>query len=131
MSSLVFTNGCFDLLHEGHKYLLTKAAEYGRLVVGINSDDSVKRLKGPGRPIWDQEKRKKEILKLGCAAIVFIFEEDTPQHLINTFREGIIIVKGGDYKPKDVVGYERASEVVIIPLLEGYSTTKMIEDMYE
>ena len=131
MNPLVFTNGCFDLLHEGHKYLLTKAAEYGRLVVGINSDESVRKLKGPGRPIWDQWKRKRKLKELDCVMAVFIFDGDTPQNLINSFRDGMIIVKGSEYKEEDVVGCSNASEVILIPMLEGYSTTKIIEDMHE
>lgn len=131
MNPLVFTNGCFDLLHEGHIYLLTKAAEYGKLIIGINSDESVRRLKGPSRPVWDQWKRRRKLEELGCAEAVFIFGEDTPRVLINSFREGMIIVKGSEYKEEEVVGCSTASEVILIPMLEGYSTTNIIEEMYE
>lgn len=131
MNPLVFTNGCFDLLHEGHKYLLTKAAEYGKLIVGINSDESVRRLKGPGRPIWDQWKRREKLEELDCVMAVFIFEDDTPLDLIKIFQPGMIIVKGSEYKEEDVVGCSTASKVILIPMLEGYSTTKTIGDINE
>ena len=130
MEKLVFTNGCFDLLHEGHKYLLTRASKYGRLIVGLNSDGSVRRLKGPGRPIWDQRKRKQKLEELDYVSNVFIFDDDTPLNLINSFRPGMIIVKGSDYKPEEVIGCSVASEVIIVPILKGYNTTKMIEDNY-
>lgn len=130
MNKLVFTNGCFDLLHDGHKYLLTKAAEYGILVVGVNSDNSVTRLKGPGRPVWNQWKRIRKLRELDYVSSVFLFDDGTPIDLINMIKPDII-VKGSEYKEEEVVGCSTASEVILIPMLEGYSTTKIIEGMYE
>ena len=124
---IVFTNGVFDILHEGHKQLLTFAKEKGRkLIVGINSDASVKRLKGKDRPINKQEHRKMMIEMLGIADEVVIFNEDTPMQLIKKLRPDII-VKGGDYEEKDVVGHEIA-HIIIFPTVEGYSTTSIIEN---
>jgi len=126
MNKLVFTNGCFDLLHDGHIYLLTRASEYGILVVGVNSDRSVRRLKGPGRPVHDQWKRMSALEALGCVSDVFIFDEDTPMDLISMIKPDII-VKGSDYTEEDVVGCSVVPEVILVPLLEGHSTTKIIE----
>ena len=124
---IVFTNGVFDILHEGHKELLKFAKTKGRkLIVGINSDASVKRLKGKDRPINKQEHRKMMIEMLGIADEVVVFNEDTPMQLIKEVRPDII-VKGGDYEEKDVVGHEIA-HVEIFPTVEGYSTTSIIEN---
>lgn len=123
----VFTNGCFDLLHPGHKYILEECAKLGQVYVGLNSDESVRKLKGPSRPVWDQEKRKNELLTLTSVHSVLIFDEETPYELIKSLRPEII-VKGGDYKPEEVVGRDLVKEVRIIPLLEGWSTTKIIEE---
>ena len=121
----VFTNGCFDLLHEGHKHLLKECSKLGVVYVGINSDASVKRLKGPSRPMWNQYKRKEELLKLSYINSVHIFEEDTPYELIKLLKPDVL-VKGFDYLDKKVVGENLVGELVFIPLLEGFSTTSLI-----
>lgn len=128
---IVFTNGCFDLLHRGHVYYLAKARELGDLlVIGLNSDSSVTRLKGEGRPINDQNARAEVLGALGMVDYIIIFEEDTPLNLINMVRPKLLI-KGGDYKIEEIVGYEEViswgGKVVTIPILKGYSTTSIIE----
>ena len=117
-----------DRLHTGHLKLLRHAHTLGkRLVVGINSDSSVKRLKGDLRPINDQEKRKAQLLELGFIDDVVIFEEDTPYEAIKEIRPDVI-VKGGDYTVEQVVGNDIA-KVEIFPTFKDYSTTKIIESM--
>jgi D-beta-D-heptose 7-phosphate kinase/D-beta-D-heptose 1-phosphate adenosyltransferase len=127
---IVFTNGCFDILHAGHLDLLAKAAAMGDvLVVGINSDDSVRRLKGPERPVNDEAFRARMLASLSMVDGVTIFDEDTPGELIASILPDIL-VKGGDYNPEDVVGGETVTghggRVEIVPLVEGYSTTDLI-----
>ena len=124
---VVFTNGCFDILHKGHIDYLEKAAALGQyLVVGINSDASTARLKGPSRPINHQDSRAYLMASLTFVDLVVIFEEDTPKELIDRIRPDVL-VKGGDYTAEDVVGRERViadgGEVVILPFLEGFSTS--------
>jgi len=121
----VFTNGCFDIIHKGHVELLEFAASKGRLVVGLNSDASVRRLKGISRPINSELDRKKVLEALRSVDEVIIFEEDTPYELICELKPNLII-KGGDYKAEDVVGAD-ISEVIIFPYIEGNSTTGIIE----
>ena len=122
---IIFTNGCFDILHRGHVEYLNKSKLLGDfLVVGLNSDESVKRLKGCKRPINNQEDRKFVLQSLNCVDDVVIFNEDTPYNLIKKIKP-YYITKGGDYDPDTVVGADLA-EVVIIPYLPGYSTTKII-----
>ena len=126
-SSVVFANGCFDLLHRGHIDLLHTAASLGDLlIIGLNSDNSIKRIKGPDRPIQKQEIRAKNLLKLEFVQDVFIFEEDTPLNLINLLKPKFL-VKGGDYKPEEIVGYNEiqswGGEVKIVKLTPGFSTT--------
>lgn len=119
----VFTNGCFDILHRGHiDYLKAskKAGDY--LVVGLNSDASVRRLKGETRPINNQEDRKAMLLALRFVDEVIIFDEDTPLELIKQVNPDIV-TKGGDYKLKDVVS--NGKPVIVFPLTAGYSTTKL------
>jgi len=130
MKKIVFTNGCFDMLHEGHKYLLKKSKGFGDvLIVGLNSDASVRRLKGKARPVEDQETRVKKLLNLEFVDKVFIFHENTPISLINSIKPDII-VKGGDYKIEDIIGsnevLSRGGQVKIVPLVEGISTTKIL-----
>ena len=126
--TVVFTNGVFDILHIGHLKLLRHAKTLGnRLIVGINSDSSVKRLKGDLRPINGEDTRKESLLELGFVDEVIVFEEDTPLQAI-TKLEPDIIVKGGDYTFDTVVGNELA-KVVIFPTVEGHSTTRMINDL--
>lgn len=125
---VVFTNGVFDILHIGHLKLLRHAKTLGnRLIVGINSDSSVKRLKGDLRPINVEATRKESLLELGFVDDVIVFEEDTPLQAI-TKLEPDIIVKGGDYTFDTVVGNHLA-KVVIFPTVEGHSTTRMINDL--
>lgn len=126
-NTVVFTNGVFDILHIGHLKLLRHAKTLGkRLVVGINSDSSVKRLKGDLRPINNEQTRKESLLELGFVDEVIVFEEDTPLETI-TKLEPDIIVKGGDYTFDTVVGNHLA-KVVIFPTVEGYSTTRIINE---
>ena len=126
--TVVFTNGVFDILHVGHLKLLSHAKTLGnRLVVGINSDSSVKRLKGDLRPINDESTRKESLLMLGFVDEVIVFEEDTPLETM-TKLEPNIIVKGGDYTPATVVGNHLA-EVVIFPTVEGHSTTLIVDTL--
>lgn len=125
-NTVVFTNGVFDILHVGHLKLLNHAKTLGnRLIVGINSDSSVKRLKGDLRPINDEDTRKESLLELGFVDDVIVFIEDTPLETI-TKLEPDIIVKGGDYIPSTVVGNELA-KVVIFPTVVGHSTTNILK----
>ena len=124
----VFTNGCFDIIHFGHMHLLKSAKQLGkRLIVGINSDASVKKLKGLNRPINNQDIRLAQVKALPYVDEAYIFEEDTPYELIKKIKPDVI-VKGGDYNEDNVVGRDLA-RVEIIPLIEGFSTTKIIESM--
>ena len=128
---VVFTNGCFDILHAGHVRLLQKARSLGdALVVAINTDDSVRRLKGPTRPVNSRDDRVAVLSALGCVDFVCEFEEDTPLELILAVRPDLI-VKGGDYAVEDVVGGAEAAawggRVEIVPLLEGRSTTRILQ----
>jgi D-beta-D-heptose 7-phosphate kinase/D-beta-D-heptose 1-phosphate adenosyltransferase len=123
---LVFTNGCFDILHVGHIAYLEQSRALGKyLVVGLNSDASVRRLKGGTRPINAQEDRKRMLLALRCVDAVYLFDEDTPLGLIKRVKPDII-TKGGDYRAEDVVGHGLA-KVVILPYIEGKSTTGVID----
>ena len=124
---VVFTNGVFDLLHPGHIHLLEEARQMGTILyVGINSDASTKRLKGPSRPIYTQGEREYMLSSLKCInGGIFIFEEDTPEELIKMIKPDVL-VKGGDYKIEDVVGRQYAKNVEIIPLLKEYSTTEIL-----
>lgn len=128
---IVFTNGCFDILHRGHVEYLTKAAALGsKLVIGLNTDVSVKRLKGESRPINDQEARAIILSSLIFTDRIIFFEEDTPLELIRYIQPDIL-VKGSDYKPEDIVGYDivkgKGGEVITIDLTEGFSTTAILE----
>ena len=124
---IVFTNGCFDILHVGHVSYLEKAAKLGKhLIVGLNSDESVKRLKGETRPLVHELDRARILASLACVDAVVIFHEDTPAKLIKAIRPDIL-VKGGDYRPDEVAGREYAGKVEIIEFEEGYSTTGLVE----
>ena len=124
---LVFTNGCFDILHVGHLRLLEAARALGdRLVVGLNSDASVRRLKGCKRPIRSEGERAEMLRALPWVDEVVVFEEDTPAELIKQLRP-TVLVKGGDYQLEDIVGREWVSEVVRIPFVEGHSSSRIIE----
>lgn len=128
---LVFTNGCFDILHVGHirllEYCRDLAGRDGTVVVGVNSDDSIRRLKGSGRPVNTLRDRLDVIYAVRYIDRVLAFDDDTPLGLIKQVKPDII-VKGGDYKPQEVVGYGLA-EVRIFNYLEGYSTTKTLQDL--
>jgi len=131
---IVFTNGCFDILHPGHVYYLNQARSLGDvLVVGLNSDDSIKRLnKGAERPIHPQDKRADVLAALLCVDYISIFDEDTPLELIQKIKPDVL-VKGGDYTIDKIVGAEfvqsYGGSVAIIPLLEGYSTTDIVNKL--
>ena len=131
---IVFTNGCFDLLHKGHEDLIKTSNSFGdKLIIGLNSDESVKRLKGMGRPIQNEIDRKKALIDTGYVEKVYIFNDDTPLDLILLIKPDIL-VKGGDYTPKEIVGYEEVissgGEIKIVPLTPGYSTTSLIKKMH-
>ena len=124
---IVFTNGCFDLLHAGHVTYLEEARGFGDvLVVGVNSDSSVRRIKGSGRPIVPLEQRMAVLAALEAVDYVVPFEEDTPYELIALLRPNIL-VKGGDWRAEEVVGRELVEEIRIIPYLEGVSTSGIIQ----
>lgn len=123
---IIFTNGCFDILHRGHVEYLQKAKELGDLLIlGLNSDLSVKRLKGENRPINNEEDRAIVLSALECVDFIIIFDEDTPFELLKNLKPDIL-VKGGDYKLENVIGREFAKETVLIDFVDGYSTTKII-----
>ena len=131
--TVVFTNGCFDLLHQGHIDLISMSSTFGNiLVVGLNSDESVKKLKGDRRPIQNVKKRKDALIATGYVDKVYTFEKDTPLDLILKIKPDII-VKGGDYVAEDVVGYSEVinwgGEIKIVPITPGFSTTSIIEKM--
>ena len=124
---VVFTNGCFDILHRGHITYLQEAAQLGdRLIIGLNSNDSVRRLKGETRPLVDEEDRAGLLSALGCVDGVVLFNEDTPSQLLEIIRPNIL-VKGGDYKVDDVVGREFVDSVQILSFKDGYSTTNVVK----
>ena len=128
---VVFTNGVFDLLHSGHVDLLCAARRHGdALIVGLNSDESVRRIKGPDRPVRNAAERAHVLAALECVDAVTFFEEDTPRELIRELRPDIL-VKGGDYTVDTMVGASDVTgwggEAVVIPLTAGQSTTRIIE----
>ncbi len=128
---VAFTNGCFDLLHVGHLHTLERArSEADLLVVGVNSDHSVTRLKGPKRPLVHQDDRAELLAGLACVDYVTIFEQDTPVELLEQLRPDVH-VKGGDYRPEDLpetpVVERHGGRVVIAPILPGRSTTRLEE----
>ena len=125
---VIFTNGCFDILHRMHVELFQFCKSKGdKVIVGLNSDASIKRLKGKERPIFNQDDRKFLLESLECVDEVVVFEEDTPYELIKKIRPDHI-VKGGDYKPEDVVGND-ISKVIIFNYDENYSTTKTLSKL--
>ena len=130
---IVFTNGCFDLLHKGHRDLIKQSFSFGDiLILGLNSDESVKRLKGEDRPMQNEIERKNALLDTGYVNEVYIFDDDTPLELINLIKPDIL-VKGGDYTPNEIVGYKEVTssggEIKIVQLTPGFSTTSTIENM--
>ena len=132
---LVFTNGCFDILHAGHVSYLISARNLGdALMVGLNSDRSVSGLKGPYRPVTPEQDRARILAALEAVDIVCLFDEENPARLIRQVMPDVL-VKGGDYMPEKIVGYEEVTtnggRVEVIPLLEGYSTTGLIQKIKE
>jgi D-beta-D-heptose 7-phosphate kinase/D-beta-D-heptose 1-phosphate adenosyltransferase len=128
---VVFTNGCFDLLHAGHVRMLAQARSLGdALVVGLNSDTSVRRLKGSGRPVLPQDERAEIIMALRWVDRVVVFEEDTPRELVLALRPDAL-VKGADYSEENIVGAREVrgwgGEVVRVPLVEGVSTSSIVK----
>jgi D-beta-D-heptose 7-phosphate kinase/D-beta-D-heptose 1-phosphate adenosyltransferase len=132
---VVFTNGVFDLLHRGHAEYLEDARALGdRLVVGLNTDASVRRLKGPSRPIVGEQDRAALVRALACVDLVVLFDDDTPQRLIEAVKPDVL-VKGADYAPADIVGREfvesRGGRVTTVPLREGLSTSELVKRIKE
>lgn len=131
MVPVAFTNGCFDVLHPGHIHLLKIAAagKMNRLIIGLNSDRSVRELKGPGRPVNDEMKRASALAALPYVDAVVIFQEKTPEQLIKLLQPDVL-VKGGDYQKKDIVGAELVERlggnVIIASYLKGHSSTDLI-----
>jgi D-sedoheptulose 7-phosphate isomerase len=128
---IVFTNGCFDILHPGHVDLLERARKLGsKLIVGLNSDESVRKIKGPERPFQNENDRRAVLLGLASVDEVIIFEELTPESLIRHIKPDIL-VKGGDWKPEEIIGGDfvtaNGGKVVSLPLVEGYSSSKVFE----
>ena len=131
--TIVFTNGCFDILHKGHIQYLYDASAFGDfLIVGLNSDASVSRLKGDRRPVQDEESRSSVLASLFFVDYIVLFEEDTPIKLISHIKPDVLI-KGGDYRAEEIVGYDVVSnsggKVIILPFLEGYSTSTIIDKL--
>lgn len=132
---LVFTNGCFDVLHRGHVEYLEAARALGdRLIVGLNTDASVQRLKGAGRPLVGQADRARVLLGLRAVDGVTLFDEDTPRELIAALLPDLL-VKGGDYTPEQIVGRQQVEaaggDVVVIPFVPGYSTSALVQRIHE
>lgn len=131
---VVFTNGCFDILHRGHVEYLSMARDLGDvMVLGLNTDSSVKRLgKSPERPINSEDTRAVILAGLECVDAIILFDEDTPHELIH-FVQPDVLVKGDDYKVEDIVGYDivtaKGGKVITIPLVKGFSTTNLIAKM--
>jgi D-beta-D-heptose 7-phosphate kinase/D-beta-D-heptose 1-phosphate adenosyltransferase len=131
--TIVFTNGCFDLLHVGHITLLEDCRRFGsKLILGLNSDASVARLKGPGRPVVGERERAKVMAALAAVDAVVLFEEDTPMELVRALKPNVL-VKGGDYTVDTVVGHEvviaAGGRVEIVPTVEGFSTTNIVKKL--
>jgi len=132
---IVFTNGCFDIIHLGHIEFLAQARDLGHvLIVGLNSDDSVHRIKGPHRPVNKEFARELTLAALSFVDAVVLFPEDTPLNLIRLVRPDVL-VKGKDYDEKEIVGADvvrnRGGEVITIELVKGYSTTHTIEKSHK
>ena len=131
--NIVFTNGCFDILHRGHVEYLAQASDLGdKLIVGLNTDASVKRLKGESRPVNDEQSRALLLSALQFVDAVVLFGEDTPYELIKQVQPDVL-VKGNDYRAEEIVGYDivtaKGGKVLTINLVEGFSTTNIIKRM--
>ncbi len=123
---LVFTNGCFDILHVGHINLLERSKALGDfLIVGLNSDNSVRSLKGNSRPINNENNRAYMLASLRSVDLVIIFDEETPKELLSIIKPSVL-VKGSDYIEDQIIGREYANETIILPIIEGLSTTKIL-----
>ena len=132
---IVFTNGCFDIIHRGHLEYLAKASDFGDcLIIGLNSDKSVKLLKGETRPLQDEYTRALILSGFGFVGNVVIFDDDTPYELIKLIKPDFL-VKGADYKIEDIVGYDIVTQnggsIVTIELVEGHSSTRIIKKLQE
>ena len=128
---IVFTNGCFDLVHRGHVEVLANTADLGdKLIIGLNSDSSIQKLKGENRPIIDENSRAILLASLQFIDAIVLFSEDTPQKLIETIVPDIL-AKGGDYKVEEIAGHEVVLEnggsVILVPFIDGFSTTNIVD----
>ncbi|MBT4332425.1 MAG: D-glycero-beta-D-manno-heptose 1-phosphate adenylyltransferase [Candidatus Cloacimonetes bacterium] len=133
--TIAFTNECFDILHAGHVKYLAEAKELGNiLILGLNSDSSVKRLKGNDRPVNNEQDRAVVLSALCSVSYIVVFDEDTPYELINNIKPNIL-VKGGDWKPEDIVGHDIVSSyngrVMSLSFIEGKSTTDIVNKLRE
>lgn len=129
--TIVFTNGCYDLLHLGHVRLLQKAKKLGNiLVVAVNSDRSVKKLKGPSRPLVDEKNRTALISALSCVDYVTLFSEETPLEIIRELKPDIL-VKGADYSSSEIVGRDHVKKVVRVPMVKNLSTSNLIRKIIQ
>ena len=134
-NKIVFTNGCFDIVHRGHIDVLSKIADLGdKIIVGINSDKSINKIKGEKRPIIDQFSRSLLLASIGFIDAVVIFDNDTPLELIESINPDIL-AKGGDYKVEEIVGHntviKNGGRVITIPLVKGFSTTNIVNYINE
>ena len=128
---VVFTNGCFDIMHQGHIEVLARTADLGtKLIIGLNSDSSIQKLKGKNRPIIQQQSRAILLVSFSFVDAVVLFSEDTPINLISTLLPDVL-AKGGDYKIETIVGHEivqkNGGEVILVPFVDGFSSTTIIE----
>ena len=128
---IVFTNGCFDIVHRGHIEVLARTADFGdKLIIGLNSDSSIKKLKGENRPIVNEKSRAILLASLAFVDAVVLFSEETPINLISTLLPNIL-AKGGDYDISTIVGHEvvqnNGGEVILIPFVDGFSSTDIID----
>lgn len=130
---IVFTNGCFDIIHRGHIEYLAQAASHGDiLIIGLNTDNSVRRIKGKTRPVQDEYARAITLASMQFVNAVVLFDEETPYNLIKKVQPDILI-KGSDYKPENIVGYDivkaKGGKIITIDFIDGYSTTSIIEKL--
>jgi len=128
---IVFTNGCFDLVHRGHVEVLANTADLGdRLIIGLNSDVSILKIKGENRPIIDERSRAILLASLQFVDAIVLFSEDTPKQLIETIVPNVL-AKGGDYKIEEIAGHEivlqNEGEVILVPFIDGFSTTNIVD----
>jgi len=130
-NKVVFTNGCFDIIHRGHIEVLARTADLGdKLIIGLNSDQSIQKLKGEGRPIIDEQSRAILLAALSFVDAIVLFSEDTPLKLINALLPDVL-AKGGDYEIETIVGHEivqkNGGKVKLVPFLDGFSSTTIID----